>query len=183
MSTCCCFFVCVFFFFFLQPAKQQRRPGVSHLSSLPQPRASPGWVCRRRSKSSTFPHSPLRRSRRYTNTISPSRMTSCQHSQHLFLLVWQLERKKKIRMLCLEDWPACVCLFQNFDHLFKVNDKAVGGSFYLQSKVSNQHLVDVRHFCLSLCQQQCVWRSHHDLTVCCKCTDSFALWCNSEAQQ
>ncbi|KAM4697333.1 mitochondrial import inner membrane translocase subunit TIM16 [Rhinophrynus dorsalis] len=24
---------------------------------------------------------------------------------------------------------------KNFDHLFKVNDKAVGGSFYLQSKV------------------------------------------------
>lgn len=25
---------------------------------------------------------------------------------------------------------------QNYDHLFKVNDKSVGGSFYLQSKVS-----------------------------------------------
>uniref|UniRef100_A0A8D2M2X1 Uncharacterized protein n=1 Tax=Zonotrichia albicollis TaxID=44394 RepID=A0A8D2M2X1_ZONAL len=24
---------------------------------------------------------------------------------------------------------------QNYDHLFKVNDKSVGGSFYLQSKV------------------------------------------------
>lgn len=82
------------------------------------------------------------------------------------------------RMLCLEDWPACVCLFQNFDHLFKVNDKAVGGSLYLQSKVSNQHLVDVRHFHLSPCQQ-CVCCSHRDLTVRCKCTDSFALWCSS----
>lgn len=27
-------------------------------------------------------------------------------------------------------------LWQNYDHLFKVNDKSVGGSFYLQSKVS-----------------------------------------------
>lgn len=27
-------------------------------------------------------------------------------------------------------------LFQNYDHLFKVNDKSVGGSFYLQSKVN-----------------------------------------------
>ncbi|XP_010139187.1 PREDICTED: mitochondrial import inner membrane translocase subunit TIM16, partial [Buceros rhinoceros silvestris] len=26
-------------------------------------------------------------------------------------------------------------LRQNYDHLFKVNDKSVGGSFYLQSKV------------------------------------------------
>lgn len=26
--------------------------------------------------------------------------------------------------------------WQNYDHLFKVNDKSVGGSFYLQSKVS-----------------------------------------------
>lgn len=25
---------------------------------------------------------------------------------------------------------------QNYEHLFKVNDKSVGGSFYLQSKVS-----------------------------------------------
>ncbi|NXL18436.1 TI16B translocase, partial [Setophaga kirtlandii] len=25
---------------------------------------------------------------------------------------------------------------KNYDHLFKVNDKSVGGSFYLQSKVS-----------------------------------------------
>jgi hypothetical protein len=28
------------------------------------------------------------------------------------------------------------CLFQNFDHLFKVNDKKAGGSFYIQSKVN-----------------------------------------------
>lgn len=27
-------------------------------------------------------------------------------------------------------------LLQNYEHLFKVNDKSVGGSFYLQSKVS-----------------------------------------------
>lgn len=26
--------------------------------------------------------------------------------------------------------------WQNYEHLFKVNDKSVGGSFYLQSKVS-----------------------------------------------
>ena len=29
-----------------------------------------------------------------------------------------------------------VGLLQNFDHLFKVNEKKAGGSFYLQSKVS-----------------------------------------------
>lgn len=28
--------------------------------------------------------------------------------------------------------------WQNYDHLFKVNDKSVGGSFYLQSKVSRE---------------------------------------------
>ena len=26
---------------------------------------------------------------------------------------------------------------QSYEHLFKVNDKSVGGSFYLQSKVRN----------------------------------------------
>lgn len=31
-----------------------------------------------------------------------------------------------------------VSLCQNYEHLFKVNDKAVGGSFYLQSKVSGR---------------------------------------------
>lgn len=31
----------------------------------------------------------------------------------------------------------CSSLYlQNYEHLFKVNDKSVGGSFYLQSKVS-----------------------------------------------
>lgn len=28
------------------------------------------------------------------------------------------------------------CSLQNYEHLFKVNDKMAGGSFYLQSKVS-----------------------------------------------
>ena len=27
------------------------------------------------------------------------------------------------------------CLLQNYEHLFKINDKKAGGSFYLQSKV------------------------------------------------
>ena len=27
------------------------------------------------------------------------------------------------------------CIFQNYEHLMKVNEKASGGSFYLQSKV------------------------------------------------
>lgn len=31
--------------------------------------------------------------------------------------------------------------FQSYDHLFKVNDKSVGGSFYLQSKVSNSYFM------------------------------------------
>nr|XP_006129954.1 mitochondrial import inner membrane translocase subunit TIM16 [Pelodiscus sinensis] len=32
--------------------------------------------------------------------------------------------------------PCLACfLWQNYEHLFKVNDKSVGGSFYLQSKV------------------------------------------------
>ena len=30
----------------------------------------------------------------------------------------------------------CLISLQNYEHLFKVNDKSVGGSFYLQSKVS-----------------------------------------------
>lgn len=121
MFGCCVVFFVFFFnfiFFFLQPAKQQRRPGVSHLSSLPQPPASPGWVCRRRSKSSTFPHSPLKRSRRYTNTMSPSwapmafllRMTSRQHSQHLFLLVWQLEKMRHQKPNAVSWRLTCVCL-------------------------------------------------------------------------
>lgn len=29
----------------------------------------------------------------------------------------------------------CLISLQNYEHLFKVNDKSVGGSFYLQSKV------------------------------------------------
>ena len=33
-------------------------------------------------------------------------------------------------IVCL---PAC--LLQNYEHLFKINDKKAGGSFYLQSKV------------------------------------------------
>jgi len=31
-------------------------------------------------------------------------------------------------------------LFQSYEHLFKVNDKASGGSFYIQSKVREIHL-------------------------------------------
>lgn len=33
--------------------------------------------------------------------------------------------------------------FQKYEHLFKVNDKSVGGSFYLQSKVSELQMGSV----------------------------------------
>lgn len=36
--------------------------------------------------------------------------------------------------------------WQNYDHLFKVNDKSVGGSFYLQSKVSTRRSREGLHF-------------------------------------
>ena len=35
----------------------------------------------------------------------------------------------------------CVCVLQNYDELFKANDKSVGGSFYLQSKVCTNEFV------------------------------------------
>jgi len=35
----------------------------------------------------------------------------------------------------LLSYKCFVCLCQNYDHLFKINEKKAGGSFYLQSKV------------------------------------------------
>lgn len=40
---------------------------------------------------------------------------------------------KKVRL----HWFWTVYLLQNYEHLFKANEKSVGGSFYLQSKVSS----------------------------------------------
>lgn len=47
-----------------------------------------------------------------------------------------------LKIMCYQI-PSChqsdtnfLCSPQSYEHLFKVNDKAVGGSFYLQSKVS-----------------------------------------------
>ncbi|XP_005391357.1 PREDICTED: mitochondrial import inner membrane translocase subunit TIM16 isoform X2 [Chinchilla lanigera] len=39
---------------------------------------------------------------------------------------------------------------KNYEHLFKVNDKSVGGSFYLQSKAQQLHVATWQAF-LSLC--------------------------------
>lgn len=73
---------------------------------------------------------------------------------------WRLPRGVRQSQLCPQDhssavlWGMGICQglgvgmarvevtltqtfsWQNYDHLFKVNDKSVGGSFYLQSKVS-----------------------------------------------
>ena len=49
----------------------------------------------------------------------------------------------------VHDWPVVLCQ-QNYEHLFKVNDKEVGGSFYLQSKVRFIVQFPVsRHLCAS----------------------------------
>lgn len=63
-----CDYLCVLCFL-SQPVKRRRRPGAVQVSSLPRPLASLGWACKRRSKSLTSPHSPLRRSRRYKHTL------------------------------------------------------------------------------------------------------------------
>lgn len=71
-----------------------------------------------------------------------------------------------------DDWPECVCPFQNYDHLFKVNDKSVGGSFYLQSKVSNgygQNIVIVISFCFNaFILVNPIWKPSRDgASLCC----------------
>lgn len=134
--------------FLSQPVKQQHRPGAVQVSSPLQPLASLGWVCKRRSKSWTSPHSLLKRFRRYKHTISlyhagesgsPAiRFGRSFHSTFMWKDSWP-----SINMINIFPLPCvcvCVSLFQNYEHLFKVNDKSVGGSFYLQSKVSNPHV-------------------------------------------
>ncbi|XP_064535785.1 mitochondrial import inner membrane translocase subunit Tim16 [Drosophila montana] len=44
-----------------------------------------------------------------------------------------LEEAKQI--LNVEDLKSVDCIVKNYEHLFNVNDRAKGGSFYLQSKV------------------------------------------------
>jgi len=47
-------------------------------------------------------------------------------------------RKVKQSLKCShEQFYIFILFLQNYEHLFKVNDKASGGSFYLQSKVHN----------------------------------------------
>lgn len=145
-SRLACKIMFVVLCFLSQPVKQQHRPGAVQVSSPLQPRASLGWVCKRRSKSWTSPHSLLRRFRRYKHTISLYHAGESGSPAILFgrsfhsTFMWK-DSWPSINMINIFPLPCvCVSLFQNYEHLFKVNDKSVGGSFYLQSKVSNPHV-------------------------------------------
>ena len=51
---------------------------------------------------------------------------------HSIAVAYGTSRKESFDRTCF----FCFVFLQNFDHLFKVNEKKAGGSFYLQSKVS-----------------------------------------------
>lgn len=68
--------------------------------------------------------------------------------QHYCLFVYlaiclYLKVQESENVLCVKERRKLTLFFflQSYDHLFKVNDKSVGGSFYLQSKVSNSYLI------------------------------------------
>lgn len=76
---------------------------------------------------------------------SPWQFRRVEASFIIFSLLSLLQEAKQI--LNLEDIGDLEKLQKNYDHLFKVNDKAQGGSLYLQSKASQFFMYDLWIYC------------------------------------